>query len=110
MPPHGDSGRNSRVWRPGRISYGVSSYGYDVRVGTRFKIFTPTPITGDIASKTPIAYLTTRAATNVVNAVQMTIAESYINGLEIPEAEKVRLLAMTPGSYVGKAAELAKRA
>ena len=25
--------------RPGRISYGVSSYGYDVRVGTRFKIF-----------------------------------------------------------------------
>jgi adenylosuccinate lyase len=33
-----------------------------------------------------------------------------INGLEIPEAEKARLLAMTPGSYVGKAAELAKRA
>jgi dCTP deaminase len=28
--------------RPGRISYGVSSYGYDVRVGTLFKIFTPT--------------------------------------------------------------------
>jgi dCTP deaminase len=26
--------------RPGRISYGVSSYGYDVRVGTLFKIFT----------------------------------------------------------------------
>ncbi len=25
--------------RPGRISYGLSSYGYDVRVGTRFKIF-----------------------------------------------------------------------
>ncbi|MCV2360661.1 MULTISPECIES: adenylosuccinate lyase [Roseateles] len=33
----------------------------------------------------------------------------FINGLEIPEAEKARLLAMTPGSYVGKAAELAKR-
>jgi len=28
------------VKRPGRISYGVSSYGYDVRVGTLFKIFT----------------------------------------------------------------------
>lgn len=28
--------------RPGKISYGVSSYGYDVRVGTCFKIFTPT--------------------------------------------------------------------
>ena len=28
--------------REGEISYGVSSYGYDVRVGTRFKIFTNT--------------------------------------------------------------------
>ena len=26
--------------RPGRISYGLSSYGYDVRVGSLFKIFT----------------------------------------------------------------------
>jgi dCTP deaminase len=26
--------------RPGAISYGVTSYGYDVRVGTAFKIFT----------------------------------------------------------------------
>lgn len=26
--------------RPGSISYGVSSYGYDVRVGRRFKVFT----------------------------------------------------------------------
>ena len=32
-----------------------------------------------------------------------------INSLEIPQAEKDRLLAMTPGSYVGKASELAKR-
>ena len=39
--------------RPGRISYGVSSYGYDVRVGTHFKIFTPTPRTGDIAVVDP---------------------------------------------------------
>lgn len=28
------------VKRPGRVSYGVSSYGYDVRVGRHFKIFT----------------------------------------------------------------------
>jgi len=27
-------------WRPGVISYGVSSYGYDVRVGRSFKVFT----------------------------------------------------------------------
>ncbi|RZL58024.1 MAG: adenylosuccinate lyase [Variovorax sp.] len=32
-----------------------------------------------------------------------------IRSLEIPEPEKERLLAMTPSSYVGKAAELAKR-
>ncbi len=28
------------VKRPGRVSYGVSSYGYDVRVGPVFKVFT----------------------------------------------------------------------
>ena len=33
-----------------------------------------------------------------------------IRALEIPEAEKDRLLAMTPASYTGKAAELARRA
>ena len=32
-----------------------------------------------------------------------------IRSLDIPQAEKDRLLAMTPGSYIGKAAELAKR-
>ena len=32
-----------------------------------------------------------------------------INGLDIPQADKDRLLAMTPASYVGKAAELARR-
>lgn len=32
-----------------------------------------------------------------------------IRSLEIPQAEKERLLAMTPGSYTGKAAELARR-
>ncbi|VTU39149.1 Adenylosuccinate lyase [Variovorax sp. PBL-H6] len=33
-----------------------------------------------------------------------------IRSLEIPEAEKERLLAMTPATYIGKAAELARRA
>jgi adenylosuccinate lyase len=32
-----------------------------------------------------------------------------IHSLEIPQADKDRLLAMTPGSYIGKAAELARR-
>jgi dCTP deaminase len=39
--------------RPGRISYGVSSYGYDIRVGTKFKIFTPTPRSGGITIVDP---------------------------------------------------------
>ncbi|MCV2351349.1 adenylosuccinate lyase [Paucibacter sp. Y2R2-4] len=34
---------------------------------------------------------------------------AFISGLEIPEAEKAHLLAMTPGSYTGKAAELARK-
>jgi adenylosuccinate lyase len=32
-----------------------------------------------------------------------------IASLQIPQADIDRLLAMTPGSYVGKAAELARR-
>lgn len=39
--------------RPGSVSYGLSSYGYDVRVGSRFKIFTPTPRSGGIAVVDP---------------------------------------------------------
>ncbi|NTV10926.1 MAG: adenylosuccinate lyase [Zoogloea sp.] len=35
--------------------------------------------------------------------------QAFIATLAIPEAEKTRLLAMTPASYIGKAAELAKR-
>ncbi|WP_374487141.1 adenylosuccinate lyase [Zoogloea sp.] len=35
--------------------------------------------------------------------------QAFIGTLAIPEAEKARLLEMTPASYIGKAAELAKR-
>ena len=35
--------------------------------------------------------------------------QSFIKGLAIPDAEKKRLLELTPATYVGKAAELAKR-
>jgi len=37
---------SENVKRPGHVSYGVSSYGYDVRVGTLFKIFTNAPLDG----------------------------------------------------------------
>ncbi len=39
--------------RPGRVSYGLSSYGYDVRVGTRFRVFTPTPRSGQVTVVDP---------------------------------------------------------
>jgi len=37
------------------------------------------------------------------------LMQGFIARLEIPEDEKARLLAMTPASYIGKAAELARR-
>jgi adenylosuccinate lyase len=36
--------------------------------------------------------------------------QALIRSLEIPKAEKERLLALTPATYIGKAAELARRA
>ncbi len=41
--------------------------------------------------------------------VTKALMQGFIAKLDIPEEEKQRLLAMTPASYVGKAAELAKR-
>ena len=42
-------------------------------------------------------------------AMTAELMRGFIAGLAIPEAEKQRLLAMTPASYTGKAAELARR-
>ena len=42
-------------------------------------------------------------------AMTRELMQGFIAGLAIPEEEKQRLLAMTPGSYTGKAAELARR-
>ena len=42
-------------------------------------------------------------------AVRPEDLHGLIRSLEIPESEKERLLVMTPGSYVGMAAELARR-
>jgi adenylosuccinate lyase len=43
-------------------------------------------------------------------AITKDALHAFIRGLGIPGAERERLLAMTPRSYVGKAAELARRA
>ena len=44
------------------------------------------PIVGDVHTKSPIAYWATRLAVSAVNTVQMAVAESYINGLEVPDS------------------------
>ncbi len=42
-------------------------------------------------------------------AITRESIRAFIETLELPAAEKLRLLAMTPASYTGKAAELARR-
>jgi cyclopropane-fatty-acyl-phospholipid synthase len=44
------------------------------------------PIVGDTSIKSPLAYQATRGAVKIVNTVQMTVAEAYINGLEVPDS------------------------
>ena len=34
---------------------------------------------------------------------------AFVSGLDLPQAEKARLLALTPSTYIGKAAELARK-
>ncbi len=43
------------------------------------------PVVGNINDKSPFAYRVTRKAATVVNAVQMVVAEAYMNGLEVPD-------------------------
>jgi cyclopropane-fatty-acyl-phospholipid synthase len=44
------------------------------------------PLVGDVNTKTTLAYTTTRGAVEVINALQMSVAEAYINGLEVPDS------------------------
>jgi cyclopropane-fatty-acyl-phospholipid synthase len=43
------------------------------------------PVIGDLHAKSKLAYLATRGAVGVTNAVQMAIAETYIRGMELPD-------------------------
>ena len=44
------------------------------------------------------------------NGITRDTVRAFIQGLAIPDADKERLLALTPAGYIGKAAELARRA
>jgi cyclopropane-fatty-acyl-phospholipid synthase len=44
------------------------------------------PIVDNTTIQSPLAYKTTRLMASILNATQMTLAEAYINGLEIPDS------------------------
>jgi adenylosuccinate lyase len=50
-----------------------------------------------------------KALTRGKNGITRESLHEFIRGLAIPQDAKDRLLAMTPASYIGKAAELAKK-
>jgi len=56
----------------------------------------------------PNAYEQLKALTRGKGITREGLAE-FVRGLAIPESEKLRLLELTPATYIGKAAELAKR-
>ncbi len=43
------------------------------------------PLVGDVNTKSPFAYQLTRGTVEIVNTLQMAVAEAYINGLEAPD-------------------------
>jgi adenylosuccinate lyase len=55
------------------------------------------------------AYEQLKDLTRGKDGISRATLHAFINGLALPEAEKKRLLALTPANYIGKAAELAKK-
>jgi adenylosuccinate lyase len=57
----------------------------------------------------PDPYEQLKALTRGKGGISREALHEFIRGLDLPEAERVRLLALTPSTYLGKAAELARR-
>jgi len=55
------------------------------------------------------AYEKLKGLTRGKDGITRDTLHAFIKGLAIPDAEKQRLLSLTPATYIGKAAELAKR-
>ena len=55
------------------------------------------------------AYEKLKELTRGKEGITRDTLHAFIKGLAIPEGDKQRLLALTPATYIGKAAELAKR-
>jgi adenylosuccinate lyase len=57
----------------------------------------------------PNPYEQLKALTRGKGGINADVLHAFIRGLDLPEAERARLLALTPATYIGKAAELARR-
>jgi adenylosuccinate lyase len=55
------------------------------------------------------AYDKLKELTRGKDGITQASLQTFISGLDIPDVEKQRLLKLSPESYIGKAAELAKR-
>jgi adenylosuccinate lyase len=55
------------------------------------------------------AYDKLKELTRGKNGINRTSLHTFIEGLDIPDSEKERLFQLSPETYIGKAAELAKR-
>src|ERR1700740_3175669 len=70
--------------KPGAISYGVSSYGYDVRVGRHFKVFTNVHCAVvDPKNFDPASFVDIEADSCVIPPNSFALAET-VEYLEIP--------------------------
>ena len=70
--------------RPGVISYGVSSYGYDVRVGRRYKVFTNVhSVIVDPKQFNPASFVDIEADHCIIPPNSFALAET-VEYLEIP--------------------------
>jgi adenylosuccinate lyase len=57
----------------------------------------------------PDPYEQLKELTRGKGGISADALHAFIRGLDLPEAERARLLALTPATYLGKAAELARR-
>jgi adenylosuccinate lyase len=55
------------------------------------------------------AYEKLKELTRGKDGVTREALHAFVSGLDLPQAEKARLLALTPATYIGKAAELARK-
>jgi adenylosuccinate lyase len=57
----------------------------------------------------PHPYEQLKALTRGQGGITPEALREFIDGLDLPDAERARLFALTPATYIGKAAELARR-